>query len=110
MSQQDEHMQREQENLKAHQREFERSHLEFEMRMKALEESNRLFEEKMKEELIKDGYLGKDEKLETMHWQNGKIEINGKKIKPEDEKKYNEIHDKRFEGCQVFPKVPGKFE
>ena len=78
--------------------------------MKALEESNRLFEEKMKEELIKDGYLGKDEKLETMHWQNGKIEINGKKIKPEDEKKYNEIHDKRFEGCQVFPKVPGKFE
>ena len=76
----------------------------------ALEESNRLFEDEMKEQLIKDGYLGKDEKLETMHWQNGKIEINGKKIKPEHEKKYNEIYDKRFEGCQVFRKVPGKFE
>ena len=70
--------------------------------MKALEESNRLFEEKMKEQLIKDGYLGKDEKLETIHWQDGKLEINGKKIKPEDEKKYNEIYKKRFEGCQVF--------
>ncbi len=39
-----------------------------------------------------------------MHWHNGKIEINGKKIKPEDEKKYNEIHDKYFEGCKVFRK------
>ena len=65
-------------------------------RMKALEERTRLWEEKMKEQLIKDGYLGKDEKLESMHWHNGKLEINGKKIKPEDEKKYNEIHDKYF--------------
>ena len=109
LSQQDEQMQREQERLKARNREFERNRLEFEIRMNAFKESNRLFEEKMKEQLIKDGYLGKDEQLETMYWQNGKIEINGKKIKPEDEKKYNEIHDKRFEGCQVF-RSPGKFE
>ena len=82
--------------FEAQHREFERNHQEFEKSMKAFEERNRLFEEKMKEQLIKDGYLGKDEKLETMHWHNGKIEINGKKIKPEDEKKYNEIHDKYF--------------
>jgi len=50
----------------------------------------------MKEQLIKDGYLGKDEKLESMYWHNGKLEINGKKIKPEDQKKYDEIHDKYF--------------
>jgi len=103
MSEQDEHMQREQESLKAHQREFERNHHELEKTMRALEERTRLFEEKMKEQLIKDGYLGKDEKLETMHWRNGKLEINGKKIKPDDEKKYNEIHDK-------YLKHPGKFE
>ena len=82
--------------LKHNKREFERNRLEFELRMGALKESNRLWEEKMKEQLIKDGYLGKDEKLESMHWHNGKLEINGKKIKPEDQKKYNEIHDKYF--------------
>ena len=78
--------------------------------MGSFKEINRLFEDKMREQLIKDGYLGKDEKVETMHWQDGKIEINGKKIKPEDEKKYNEIYEKRFEGCQVFPRVTRKFE
>ena len=110
MSQQDEHMQREQERVQAHQRGFDRNRLEFELRMGAFKEINRLFEDKMREQLIKDGYLGKDEKVETMHWQDGKIEINGKKIKPEDEKKYNEIYEKRFEGCQVFPRVTRKFE
>ena len=105
MALRDENMQREQERLEAQHREFERNHARLEEQMKALEESKRLFEEKMKEELIKDGYLGKDEKLETIHWQNGKLEINGKKIKPEDEKKYNEIYKKRFEGCDVFRKV-----
>jgi bla regulator protein blaR1 len=110
LSQQDEHVQRAQESLEAQHREFERNRVRLEENMKAFEESNRLFEEKMKEQLIKDGYLGKDEKLETMRWQNGKIEINGKKIKAEDEKKYNEIHDKRFEGCSVLRKIPGKFE
>ncbi|HEX6225897.1 MAG TPA: M56 family metallopeptidase [Chryseolinea sp.] len=76
---------------------FEKSHEAFEKSMKAFEEKNRFFEEKMKQQLIEDGYLGKDEKLESMHWHNGKIEINGKKIRPEDEKKYNEIHEKYFD-------------
>ena len=96
LSQQDEHMQREQKSFQAQQGEFERNRLKFELRMGALKESTRLWEEKMKEQLIKDGYLGKDEKLESMYWHNGKLEINGKKIKPEDQKKYNEIHDKYF--------------
>ena len=86
------------ESHEAQQRGLERSHQAFEKSMKAFEEKNRFFEEKMKEQLIEDGYLGKDEKLETMHWHNGKIEINGKKIKPEDEKKYNEIHEQYFRG------------
>lgn len=108
MALRDEHMQIEHERLEAQHREFERNHARLEENMKALEEANRIFEEKMKDELIKDGYLGKDEKLESIHWHNGKIEINGKKIKPEDEKKYNEIYEKRFEGCQVLPVIPAK--
>jgi len=129
MSLQDEHLQRQQESLEAQHREFERNRVRLEENMKALEENNRILNEKLKEQLTKDGYLGKDEKLETIHWQNGKLEINGKKIKPEDEKKYKEIYEKRFEGCQVFRywipaakpvsiyknaeflrRVPGKFE
>jgi bla regulator protein blaR1 len=77
--------------------EFEKNHKRFEERMKAFEERTHRFEAEMKEELIKDGYLGKDEKLTNMHWQNGTIEINGKKIKPEHEQKYNDLHKKYFE-------------
>ena len=81
--------------FEAQQEEFERNHRKFER----FYEKNRLYEEKMREQLVQDGYLGKDEKLESIHWLNGKLEINGKKIKPEDEKKYQEIHDKYSRGC-----------
>jgi bla regulator protein BlaR1 len=77
--------------------EFEKNQKRFEERMKAFEERTHRFEEEIKEELINDGYLEKDEKLTNMHWRNGSIEINGKKIKPEHEKKYNDIHKKYFE-------------
>jgi hypothetical protein len=68
------------------------------MQMRAFEENSKRFEEELKKELIKDGYLQEDEKLETIHWRNGKIEINGKSIKPADEKKYNDLHKKYFSG------------
>jgi hypothetical protein len=76
--------------------EFERNRAGFEERMKAFEEKNKRFEAELRAELIEDGYLQPDEKLENMHWHNGKVEINGKKIKPEHEKKYNELHHKYF--------------
>jgi bla regulator protein blaR1 len=82
---------------KLHKDKLEENHKRFEERMKAFEERTHRFEEEMKEELIKDGYLEKDEKLTNMHWQNGSIKINGEKIKPEHEKKYNDLHKKYFE-------------
>jgi bla regulator protein blaR1 len=81
-----------------HLKEFEKNHEKFEMQMRAFEENSKRFEEELKKELIKDGYLQEDEKLETIHWRNGKIEINGKSIKPADEKKYNDLHKKYFSG------------
>lgn len=96
----EEQIKKSQENIKRweehHQKEFEKNRQQFEQRMKAFEEKNKRFEEELKRELIKDGYLSEDEKLEKMHWHNGKIEINDKKIKAEDEKKYNDIHEKYF--------------
>jgi beta-lactamase regulating signal transducer with metallopeptidase domain len=77
---------------------------EFEERMKALEEKlgaieekHKQFEVEIKSELIKDGYLNDGEELENMHWHNGTIEINGKKVKPGDQEKYNKLHKKFFD-------------
>jgi bla regulator protein blaR1 len=81
---------------------FEKNHEQFKKRMEAFEKKNKLFEEELKSELIKDGYLDENEALENMHWHNGSIEINGKKIKPEDEKKYNDLHKKYFEEIHQF--------
>ncbi len=78
-------------------KEFEKNHERFERKMKAFEENTKRFEEELRTELIKDGYLTEDEKLTNMHWNNGSIEINGKKIKASDEKKYNELHNRFFE-------------
>ncbi len=96
-------MEKSHENLKRfedlhdlHRKEFEKNQQEFEKSAKAFEEKNKRFEEELKSELVKDGYLDENEKLENMHWHNGKIEINGKKIKPEHEQKYNELHEKYF--------------
>jgi beta-lactamase regulating signal transducer with metallopeptidase domain len=79
-------------------KELEKNHAELEKEMNALREKSHRFEEALKNELIKDGYLRGDDKLETIHWRNGKIEFNGKPIKPSDEKKYNELHEKYFSG------------
>ncbi len=76
---------------------FEKNQEQFKKRTEAFEERNKLFEEDLKSELLKDGYLDQGEALENMHWHNGSIEINGKKIKPQDEKKYNDLHKKYFE-------------
>lgn len=69
---------------------FERSHRAFEKSMKAFEEKFKNVEEATSE-LIEDGYLDKDEKIERIRRDNNSIEINGKKIKPEHEEKYNDL-------------------
>lgn len=60
------------------------------------------FEEAIKVELVKDGYLKNDEPIKSMNWDNtGDIIINGKKIKDSDKDRYNSIHDKFFKKGDV---------
>jgi hypothetical protein len=78
-------------------REQEMRHLEMEKDMKVMEEKMKTFEKNLKEELVKDGYLGKNEKLETLNWTDDDVlTVNGKKIKEADQKKYREINEKFF--------------
>jgi bla regulator protein blaR1 len=63
--------------------------------LRALEENMKAFEKALKEQLVKDGYIDKNETVKEMHWSDdGAIQINGKKIKESDEKKYRELHRK----------------
>jgi hypothetical protein len=73
--------------------------------MRADQERMRKFERELKEELVRDGYLGKDEHITNMHWKdNEKIEINGKEIKKDHQQKYHELHRKYFKhgGSFIF--------
>jgi bla regulator protein blaR1 len=64
--------------------------LEMEGRMKS-------FERQLTKELVKDGYIKEGDEIKSINWDdNGSIEINGKKIKEADEKKYHTIHRKYF--------------
>lgn len=68
----------------------------FEAQMKQFELDMEVFNNKLREQLIRDGYLGKDEKLENIHLSDDEIEINGKPIRQNDVKKYQEFHEKYF--------------
>jgi bla regulator protein blaR1 len=68
-----------------------------EEQMKAMEADMRSYERELNEMLVKDGYLGKNEKLETIHWrEDSGLEINGKTIREADRKKYDELRRKYF--------------
>ena len=76
--------------------EFEQNQKEFEKQQKAFEEKSRNFQNVLKEELRKDGYLDDGEKLEAIQFYNGALKINGEPIKPEHQKKYDELREKYF--------------
>lgn len=60
------------------------------------------FKHELKEMLIKDGYLKTSEEIKVINWNDkGAIEINGKKIKENDSKKYHELHRKFFKGSYL---------
>jgi hypothetical protein len=55
------------------------------------------FQNELKELLVKDGYLQKTDEINNINWDDdGEIEVNNKKIKEEDRKKYNDLHDQYF--------------
>jgi bla regulator protein BlaR1 len=64
--------------------------------LKAMENSRQAFEKNLTEELIKDGYFKKNEKLKNIYWNDDTIKINGKKIKDKDMKKYRDLNEKHF--------------
>jgi hypothetical protein len=61
------------------------------------------FEKELKEQLAKDGYATKDQKIVSMTWtDDGNLEVNGKKIKDSDKEKYKAIKKKYFDESSHF--------
>lgn len=73
------------ETLQEHKKEFR--HIEADMQK---------YEAEMQEQLVKDGYLKKGEKLNSLNWEDGKLTVNGTKIKDKDISKYEAIKEKHF--------------
>lgn len=62
-----------------------------------MEENIAKFDQAIKAELIKDGYIKAYETVDSIKWQSdGDIVINGKKIKDKDKARYQAIHNKYF--------------
>ncbi|MCX2744373.1 M48 family metalloprotease [Mangrovivirga sp. M17] len=81
-------------------RELEQAQKELKREMAELKVEMAEFEREMKKrnaiikaELVKDGYVSTNEEIKTIEIKNDEIKVNGKKIKPEHQKKYKKIID-----------------
>jgi len=73
---------------------------EVEKNFRGINQNTRDFQQELKKMLLDDGYLKEGEELKDIHWKiNGDNEINGKKIRESDNKKYQDLHSKHFNGC-----------
>ncbi|HRK52852.1 MAG TPA: M56 family metallopeptidase [Cyclobacteriaceae bacterium] len=88
------HLERAKEKLKDHEAE-----------LKKVEKQMEEFENTLQEQLVKDGYLKKGEKVESMNWGNGKLTVNGIQIKKEDVPKYEALTEKYFNGNRGYYKA-----
>ena len=72
--------------------------------LKFMQRNMKAFEKELTEQLVKDGYLGKDEKVNSINWNDdgGAITINGKKIKDSHKEKYRDLHKKFFKQGSRF--------
>lgn len=72
------------------------------------------FPKEFNDELVKDGYLKKDEEIKNIEINNDVIKVNGKQIKDSDQKKYNDILKKNSLGSMKqmrrVPPAPGRRE
>lgn len=64
------------------------------MQMQTVMKKHRALQEALRAELIKDGYLEKDEPLHSLRWSNDDMEVNGKKVKAKDARKYKKLNEK----------------
>jgi bla regulator protein BlaR1 len=89
------HMEKFEEEMRDWEKENQERMKELEQNMKGFEEKMKKFEKAVKEELVRDGYINSGDEIQNLNWKdNGDIEINGKKIKDSDLKKYRELHEK----------------
>lgn len=56
------------------------------------------YEEILREELHKDGYLKEGESIESLQWSNDSFKVNGKSVRKEDREKYLKLNDSFFGG------------
>lgn len=97
MAAQQENMSRWSEDMQRWEKEHAQQMERTEKEMKALEENMKKFEVELGKELVKDGYIKKDEKVKDINWSDkGTIKINGKKIKASDNDKYHKLYKKYF--------------
>ncbi len=103
MRAQEKQMKKMHENMRHQEEEMAFKMKEQESHMKSLERKMKSFEKELTEQLTKDGYLGKDDRINSIDWEkDGSIKINGKKIKETDQQKYKDLHHKYFkEGAHV---------
>lgn len=59
--------------------------------------SLRDFEEILRDELVKDGYLSKGEDIESLSWSDETFRVNGKEVKKADQEKYRTLRRKYLE-------------
>lgn len=93
------HMKAMEENMKEWEK-HNAAHLkEIEANLKEMQSQMNAFEDDLRSELEKDGYITPSEKINSMQWNTeGEIRINNKKIKDEHRKKYLDLHKKYFKG------------
>ncbi|MGE0587842.1 MAG: M56 family metallopeptidase [Cyclobacteriaceae bacterium] len=70
--------------------------------LKSIDKNFKQYEAELSEQLIKDGYLKKGEKVESMSWGDDKLTVNGIRIKDSDVKKYETLSEKFFDGKRGF--------
>lgn len=89
------HLEQQRRELEVQRKRTEEDMLKLESKMKRMEENIHSFETTLKEELIEDGYISKDEQIRNISWDDkGDIVVNGRKIRENDRKKYNDLHRK----------------
>lgn len=85
---------------------FEMEHLrQMERNLEKHDKALRSYEQVLREELIKDGYLSEKETIESLQWDDTMFKVNGKRIKDSDLKKYQEIHDEYFNAADPSGKL-----
>lgn len=66
------------------------------------EKSMEQYESELHEQLVKDGYLKKGEKVNSMNWGDGQLIVNGVKIKDKDISKYEALNKKYLKGKRGY--------